>query len=44
MPGFGAALTDREIWASLAYIKSRWPDTIRNRQAAINARAKRMGR
>lgn len=44
MPGFGAALKDDQIWAVLAFIKSRWPRTIRNRQAAINARAKRMGR
>ncbi len=44
MPGFGAALTDKEIWASLAYIKSRWPRNVRARQAAINERAKRKGR
>ena len=44
MPGFGATLGDTEIWAVLAYIKSRWPRNIRSRQAAINQRAKRMGR
>ena len=38
MPGFGDSLTDSEIWASLAYIKSLWPETIRRRQARINAR------
>lgn len=38
MPGFSERLTDREIWASLAYIKSRWPDNILRRQDGINAR------
>ncbi len=38
MIGFGEVLSDREIWAVLAYIKSRWPDKIRARQAAITAR------
>jgi len=28
MPGFGAQLSDREIWAVLAFIKSRWPAEI----------------
>lgn len=32
MPGFADILRDREIWASLAYIKSQWPVTIRARQ------------
>ncbi len=32
MPGFGDTLSDREILASLAYIKSRWPAPIRRRQ------------
>lgn len=36
MPGFGDTLTDEEIWAALAYIKSRWPEEIRARQAARN--------
>lgn len=31
MPGFGDRLSDREIWAALAYIKSRWPEEIRRR-------------
>lgn len=34
MPAFGDVLSDREIWAALAYIKSRWPEAIRNRQQA----------
>ena len=29
MPGFSGTLADREIWAVLAYIKSRWPAEIR---------------
>lgn len=33
MRGFGDALSDREIWAVLAYVKSRWPPVIRSRQA-----------
>lgn len=40
MPGFGDKLTDREIWASLAYIKSRWPRRVRDRQESINDRAR----
>lgn len=39
MPGFGGTLSDREIAASLAYIKSRWPEEIRRRQDRINAQA-----
>ncbi|MEP4378496.1 MAG: cytochrome c [Alphaproteobacteria bacterium] len=39
MPIFDGKLTDEEIWASLAYIKSRWPQKIRQRQADINKRA-----
>jgi mono/diheme cytochrome c family protein len=33
MPAFGDELTDDEIWAVLAFIKSRWPEEIRARQA-----------
>lgn len=33
MPGFRDVLSDKEIWAALAYIKSRWPPPIRARQA-----------
>lgn len=39
MPGFGEALTDDEIWAVLAFIKSHWPAAIRVRQDGINQRA-----
>ncbi len=39
MIGFGERLPDRDIWAALAYIKSRWPDTIRKQQAEISRRA-----
>jgi mono/diheme cytochrome c family protein len=38
MPGFAGKLTDADIWAALAYIKSRWPAEVRRRQAAINDR------
>ena len=37
MPRFADILSDREIWASLAYIKSQWPGSIRDRQSHINA-------
>ncbi|MBW7851681.1 MAG: cytochrome c [Rhodospirillales bacterium] len=34
MPGFGEALSDDDIWAALAFIKSRWPaETLRRQQA-----------
>ena len=36
MPGFTQTLSDHEIWAALAYIKSRWPATIQARQARLN--------
>ncbi len=39
MTGFGDRLGDGEIRAVLAYIKSRWPEKIRRRQAEISARA-----
>lgn len=32
MPAYKGALSDREIWAVLAYIKSTWPAEIRARQ------------
>ena len=37
MPGFTGVLDDREIWASLAFIKSRWPADVRKMQAKIDA-------
>lgn len=39
MPAFGGTLSDREILASLAYIKSRWPAEVRSRHDQINRRA-----
>lgn len=33
MPGFDGVLSDREIWAVLAYIKSTWPARIQEEQA-----------
>jgi len=32
MPAFGGTLSDDDIWAVLAYIKSRWPTEIRRAQ------------
>ena len=40
MPAFDKLLSDQEIWAVLAYIKSRWPDDIRQRQERLPAKAK----
>lgn len=40
MPIYEGVLSDEQIWAVLAYIKSSWPDKIRQRQADINNRAK----
>lgn len=39
MPAYEGVLTDREIRASIAYIKSRWPEDIRDKQAEITRRA-----
>lgn len=39
MPAFGGVLSDREIWAVLAYIKSTWPKDIRARQERVNQQA-----
>lgn len=36
MPAFAGQLSDAEIWAVLAFIKSQWPAEIRARQDAIN--------
>lgn len=38
MPAFGAVLSDADIRAVLAYIKSNWPEDIRRRQEAIQPR------
>jgi mono/diheme cytochrome c family protein len=39
MPAFGQTLSDAEIWAVLAYIKSTWPADIRERQDRASQRA-----
>jgi len=39
MPAFEDILTDEEIWAVLAFIKSTWPEGILQRQAAISERS-----
>ncbi|AWJ86257.1 cytochrome C (plasmid) [Azospirillum sp. TSH58] len=41
MPAFGGVLSDAEIWAVLAFIKSSWPEEIRLRHAAMSERAKK---
>jgi mono/diheme cytochrome c family protein len=41
MPGFGGVLSDDEIWAVLAYLKSAWPLEVRLRQAEVTVRATR---
>jgi len=40
MPAFKEQLSDREIWAALAFIKSRWPERVRTIHARINARSR----
>jgi mono/diheme cytochrome c family protein len=40
MPAFGGMLTDEQIWAVLAYLKSFWPPEIQARQAALRQQAK----
>jgi mono/diheme cytochrome c family protein len=41
MPAFGGKLTDEQIWAVLAYIKSRWPKEIRAAQTESTRQAAR---
>ena len=36
MPAFGDVLSDDEIWDILAYIRSTWPEEIRDAQASRN--------
>lgn len=36
MPAFGGALSDDQIWAVLAFIKSTWPEPVRQRQDLMN--------
>lgn len=38
MPAYANTLTDEEIWAVLAYIKSSWPPEIRKTQHEIDSR------
>lgn len=38
MPAFEEMMSDRDIWATLAYIKSQWPAQVRQRHDAINRR------
>lgn len=41
MPAFGKLLSDEEIWAVLAYIKSTWPEKIRAWQTEATRNAAR---
>lgn len=41
MPAFGGVLSDAEIWAVIAFIKSSWPEDVRQRHAALSERAKK---
>ncbi|OGA22328.1 MAG: hypothetical protein A3I02_14975 [Betaproteobacteria bacterium RIFCSPLOWO2_02_FULL_67_26] len=41
MPAFGGKLKDEEIWAVLAYIKSSWPNKIREAQREMTRNAAR---
>lgn len=40
MVAYKDVLNDRDIWAVLAYIKTQWPQQVRERQARITARSK----
>ena len=40
MPGFEDKLSDADIWAVLSYIKSTWPDAVRQRHDELNRRAR----
>lgn len=35
MPGFEGSLADADIWAILAFVKSRWPEAVRERQREL---------
>lgn len=35
MPGFEGRLADADIWAILAFVKSRWPEAVRERQREL---------
>jgi mono/diheme cytochrome c family protein len=38
MPAFGGTLSDDDIWAVLAYIKSSWPEALRKSHHELNLR------
>ncbi|MHA1114102.1 MAG: c-type cytochrome [Alphaproteobacteria bacterium] len=40
MPAFAETLDDGDIWAVLAFIKSRWPVAVQARQESINRRSR----
>jgi len=40
MPAFGGSLSDDEIWAVLAYIKSTWPPDIQAAQEEVNRQSR----
>jgi mono/diheme cytochrome c family protein len=41
MPAFGGVLTDEQIWAVLAYLKSSWPLDIQARQSILKQQEKK---
>ena len=41
MPAFGGMLSDEQIWAVLAYIKSSWPPDIRRTQQELSLKQSR---
>lgn len=41
MPAFGGTLSDEDIWAVLAYVKSSWPQDIRKAQREITLKSDR---
>lgn len=41
MPAYGGTLSDEDIWAVLAYIKSSWPQEIRRAQRELTLRQDR---
>lgn len=44
MPAWGGTLKDEDIWAVLAYIKSRWPAETRKIQAQVSQDSQRQGK
>ncbi len=39
MPAFGGILSDAEIWAVLAFLRSRWPEDARAWQETVTRQA-----